>query len=93
MAAMALTEDRTEADTHSLSEEIARLKRARLAARRKVATVAVERFVYLGTVKRVWNLCLDHEQRHEVLAGQIETLQVASRLRGAAATSIRTAFT
>lgn len=77
MAALALTEDRTQADTQGLGEEIARLKRARLAARRKVGSAGVERFVYLGTVKQVWNLCVDDEQRHEILAGQLETLQVA----------------
>jgi DNA invertase Pin-like site-specific DNA recombinase len=76
-AALALTEDRTEADAHGLNEEIARLKRARLVARRKVGTVAVERFVYVGTVRQVWGLCVDDQQRHDVLAAQIETLDIS----------------
>jgi site-specific DNA recombinase len=75
-AAMALTEDRTQIDTHRLNEEIARLKRARLAARRKIGAAAVERLVYVGTVRQVWGLCLDDEQRREILASQIESLQV-----------------
>ena len=47
-AALALTEDRTEADTRSLTEEVARLKRARLAARKKAGAGAVERMAYVG---------------------------------------------
>jgi site-specific DNA recombinase len=76
MTALSLTEDRTEADAHAVNEEIARLKRARLVARRKIATSAVERFVYLGTVRQVWSLCADDEERHEILAGQLKTLQI-----------------
>ena len=79
-AALALTEDRTEADTRSLSEEVARLKRARLAARKKAGAEAVERMVYVGTVQQVWNLCVDDDQRHEVLAGQIATLMVSKAI-------------
>jgi site-specific DNA recombinase len=76
-AALALTEDRTEADTRSLGEEVARLKRARLAARKQAGVGAVERMAYVGTVQQVWSLCVDDDQRHEVLAGQIETLIVS----------------
>lgn len=76
-AALALTEDRTEVDALGLTEEIARLKRARLEARRKVGPVAVERFVYVGTVRQVWGLCVDDEQRHQVLTTQIKTLQIS----------------
>jgi site-specific DNA recombinase len=75
-AALALTEDHTEAAAHGLNEEIVRLKRARLSARQKVGTAAVERLIYLGTVKQVWNLCVDDDQRHEILACQIETLGI-----------------
>jgi site-specific DNA recombinase len=76
-AALALTEDRTEADTHFLNEEIARLKRARLAARRRIGAAAVEQLVYVGTVRQVWSLCLDDDQRHDILASQIESLQTS----------------
>jgi hypothetical protein len=76
-AALALTEDRTEADTRSLSEDVARLKRDRLAARTKAGAAAVERMAYVGTVQQVWDLCTDDDQRHEVLTGQIETLIVS----------------
>ena len=33
--------------------------------------------VYVGTVQQVWSLCVDDDQRHEVLAGQIESLIVS----------------
>jgi DNA invertase Pin-like site-specific DNA recombinase len=79
-AALALTEDRTEADTRNLSQEVARLKRTRLAARKKAGAEAVERMVYVGTVQQVWNLCVDDDQRHEVLAGQIATLMVSKAI-------------
>jgi hypothetical protein len=60
-----------------LNEEIARLKRARLVARQKVGPGAIERFVYVGTVRQVWGLCVDDEQRHRVLTTQIESLQIS----------------
>lgn len=76
-AALSLTEDRTEVDTRSLTEDVARLKRSRLAARKSAGAAAVERMVYVGTVQQVWDLCVDDDQRHEVLAGQIATLTVS----------------
>ena len=57
-AALALTEDRTDADTHGLNEEVARLKRARLAARKKRASrdradrLRRDRQAGLGPVRR-----------------------------------------
>lgn len=81
-AALGLTEDRTDADTHSLVEEVARLRRARLMARKKAGAGAVARMTYVGTVQQVWSLCVDDDQRHEVLAGQIGTLIVSKAIAG-----------
>lgn len=39
--------------------------------------VSVERMVYVGTVQQVRSLCVDDDQRHEVLTGQVETLIVS----------------
>lgn len=80
--AVALTEDRTDADTRALSDEVARLKAARLVARDRVSAKAREQFVYVGTIKQVWNLCVDDEQRHEILAGQIQTLLISRATPG-----------
>lgn len=76
-AALALTEDRAEADTRRLTENVARLKRARREARSRVAGVAVETLTYVGTVKHVWDQCVDDGQRRDVLATQIETFAVS----------------
>lgn len=76
-AAVALTEDCTDAEARALSDEVVRLKKARLAVRDEVKARAFEQFVYVGTVKQVWDLCADDEQRHEILAGQIKTLSIS----------------
>lgn len=82
LAALALTEDRADADTRLQSEEVARLKRARLEARRRVAGTAVETLTYVGTVKQVWDQCVDDGQRHDVLSTQIESLAVSKATHG-----------
>jgi site-specific DNA recombinase len=82
VAALAFTEDRAEADTRRLAEEVARLKRARFEARSRVADTAVERLTYVGTVKQVWEQCADDSQRRAVLATQIETLAVTKATQG-----------
>lgn len=80
-AALALTDDLAEADTEALHEELASLKKARLAARSRVGATAVERLVYVGTVAQVWDLCADDEQRHDILGGQIEALVLTTSAR------------
>lgn len=92
-AALALTEDRPDADIRSLSEEVARLKRTRLAARRRVGAAGVEQLIYVGTVKQVWNVCVADEQRHEILAGQIDTFMVAKATGGGRFRSSRVQLT
>ncbi|MFC7724897.1 recombinase family protein [Nocardioides sp. GCM10028917] len=82
VTALALTEDRADADTRHLSEEVARLKRARFEARRRVAGQAFERLTYVGTVKQVWEQCADDSERNAVLASQIETLAVSKAVGG-----------
>ena len=81
-AALALTEDRTDADTRALTQEVARLKKARREARRKAGAAAVERFDYVGTVNQLWSLCVDDQQRHQILAGQIHTLKITKASSG-----------
>lgn len=75
-AAIALTENRTEAQVRALQEEIARLKRERTRMRRRFSATAVERLVYVGLLRDVWDLCADDEQRHDVLAGQVSELKI-----------------
>jgi site-specific DNA recombinase len=82
LAALALTEDRAEPDTRRQTEEVARLKRARREARSRVSGTAVERLTYVGTVRQVWDQCVDDRQRHDVLAAQIETLAISKATQG-----------
>lgn len=74
--ALGLTAD--DADTGTLGKELLRLKQERARVRRRAGNRSAPVLADIGrTVREVWELCSTDEQRRDILAGQIQTLQIS----------------